>query len=452
MRWMVLLLLVRVATAQGHIGVQVDPRVELFSVVFMLAGNPEYQPRPPSPYAEEARAHFGRFSDHAVVRLARELRRTRGVSYDAVVSLALHVKDARTLAERIPLDTPPARLDKRWRPKEARAFLEAARDFVLASDFAGFLEKHAANHAAAAQRFETRLNERDHVAWFDGFFGKRAGARFGVCLGLLNGRNNYGTSIRFPDGSEEIRPVLGAYTFDKAGLPIPTETTELLLIHEFAHAYVNSVTEPFRDKLAPAGKVIYPRVATLMQPMAYAEWQTVVNESIVRACVVRNMRTRVDGFAARRQRDADIALGFAWMPELLHLIEKDWTNDLAALMPKVIALFDRQARLIAKAPVVVALSPRNGATDVDPETAAIRISFDRPMVDRSFSVLRAGATFPEVAGQVGYDAGKMVLTIPVKLKPDTLYRFALNGPGHFGFRAQDGRAPLLRVEVWFRTR
>jgi hypothetical protein len=452
MRWVLLLLLAGVASAQGHIDVRVDPRVELFSTVFMLAGNPEYQPRPPSPYAEQARAHFAKFADHAAVTMARHLRRVRGVSYDAVVSLALHVKDAWTLAERIPLDTPPERLDKRWRPAEARAFLKALRDFVLKSDFEGFTERHAAHYAAAAQRFETRLNERDHVAWFDRFFGKRAEASFGVSLGLLNGQHNYGTSIRFPGGREEIRPVLGAHTFDKQGLPIPTETTELLLIHEFAHAYVNPVTERFAGKLAPAGRVIYPRVATLMRRLAYANWQTVVNESIVRACVIRCMRTRADGFAARRQRDADIGLGFVWMPELLHLFDEQWKNDLAAFLPKVTALFDEQARLLAKAPVVVSMTPANQATDVDAVTREIRITFDRPMIDKSWSVLRAGGAFPEIAGRVAYDAEKRVLTIPVRLKPGTLYRFALNGPGHFGFRAADTRAPLLRVEAWFRTR
>ena len=74
------------ATQSAQIEAAVDPRVELMSIIFRLAGNPEYNmPNSQSPYADDVAAHFGPFRDHPVVKLARKLRQEHGVSYDAVM-------------------------------------------------------------------------------------------------------------------------------------------------------------------------------------------------------------------------------------------------------------------------------------------------------------------------------------------------------------------------------
>ena len=83
--------------------VVVDPRVELLSLIFRLAGNPEYNMARVESYAGDAEKQFGRFRSHAVVTLAQELRGTQGVSYDAVMSMAVHLTDAEDLKLKLPL-------------------------------------------------------------------------------------------------------------------------------------------------------------------------------------------------------------------------------------------------------------------------------------------------------------------------------------------------------------
>ena len=82
--------------------VAVDQRVELMSLIFRLAGNPEYSRGRVESYNLDAERHFNRFRDHAVVKLARELRRTSGVSYDACMSLAVHLDNAEKLQPVVP--------------------------------------------------------------------------------------------------------------------------------------------------------------------------------------------------------------------------------------------------------------------------------------------------------------------------------------------------------------
>jgi hypothetical protein len=112
--------------AQAH-HVGVDPRVELMSILFRLAGNEEYsQCRVPA-YDQAIERWFAPFREHEAVRIARELREGDGVSFDAVMSMAVHVKDSATLAERVPLDRSNLRLDQRWHGAKARRFLASAR-------------------------------------------------------------------------------------------------------------------------------------------------------------------------------------------------------------------------------------------------------------------------------------------------------------------------------------
>ena len=78
----------------------------------------------------DVEAHFGKHRNHAVVATAQRLRQGRGVSYDAVMSLAVHLKDGKTLAEAVPFQPLPATLDARWTVAEARLFLDQARRFA----------------------------------------------------------------------------------------------------------------------------------------------------------------------------------------------------------------------------------------------------------------------------------------------------------------------------------
>jgi hypothetical protein len=58
------LLLPAVAAGKHTIRASVDPRVELLSIIFRLAGNPEYnQPNSKSPYADEVAADLGESRD-----------------------------------------------------------------------------------------------------------------------------------------------------------------------------------------------------------------------------------------------------------------------------------------------------------------------------------------------------------------------------------------------------
>ena len=230
----------QVAPDSAHsLRVVVDPRAELMSLIFRLAGNREYNMARVTSYADDAEQQFGKFRGQAVVKLAQKLRNTRGVSYDAVMSMAVHLTDAEHPELKLPLEPWPDGLDKRWTAPDVTNFLAAAQQFVNDSSFQEFIEQHRPLYQTTVARMQTLMDKEAHVEWFDAYFGRRPQASFTVALGLLNGGGCYGPHFRAADGHEELYCVLGVWQTDKQGLPEFTRDALPTVVHEFCHSYAN---------------------------------------------------------------------------------------------------------------------------------------------------------------------------------------------------------------------
>jgi len=432
--------------------VRVDPRVELFSVIFRLAGNPEYSQGRIKAYADAVDQHFAKFRDHAAIKAARALRGTNGISFDAVAGMAIHVDKVPALLPLVPLDPLPRSLDPRWTPKDATRFLEAVRGFVRDSGFERFL---------AGQRELHALAEDARLGWFDEFFGVRQEADFELALGMLNGGGCYGPHVELKGGREQLYCILGVWESDAEGRPRFDASMLPTVVHEFCHSYANRLVDAHTAEFATAGPVLYERVAAAMKRQAYGNWQTMLRESLVRACVVRYQNAVQGAEAARKQIAEERGNKFLWIAELSDLLatyEADRTQypTLAVFMPKVVAFFDAYAKELAATPVpvlptVVGMVPANGSKDVDPGLTRLEVTFDRPMKDGAWAVVGGGPHFPETTGRPSYDATRKVLTIPVKLKPEWDYELWLNRGKFDSFRSEQGGI-LEPVRVTFRTR
>lgn len=448
--------------AAAGLKVRVDRRVELLSLVFRLAGNPEYNMgNSKSRYSDDAESHFGRFRDHPAVKEARALRGRRGVSYDAVMNFAMHLEpDLAPPRMRVPLDPRPATLEGRWTPADAAKFVDLLAQFVAESNFHAFCDRHADLYAAAADRLGARVNERNHVAWFDRFFGARPEADFAVIVGMLNGGGNYSVSVQRADGRVEITPVIGMHKWDADGRPVVEASVLSTVVHEFAHAYANAVIDRHYDRLERSGDALFASARQAMQRQAYGTGKTVLYESLVRACVTLYMFDELGPGAGKVQQAQEVGRGFKWTPGLVELM-RQYQADRATyasfddFMPRVAEYFEKAASAAGeasgKAPKVVSIVPANGARNVD--AAAVKevvITFDRPMTDGNWALVGGGPTKPEF-GKPAYDDGRRVLRVPVTLEPGKHYRFSLNGGRFMAFQAEDG-TPLEPVMVNFYTR
>jgi hypothetical protein len=72
------------------------------------------------------------------------------------------------------------------------------------------------------------------------------------------------------------------------------------------------------------------------------------------------------------------------------------------------------------------------------------------MRDNSWALVGSKTDLPETTGKPSYDSKRTTWTVPIRLKPESNYRFMLNSERFQGFRSADG-VPLEPVTVRFKT-
>jgi hypothetical protein len=314
--------------------------------MFRLAGNPEYNKGRMVSYIRQVKDHFGSHRNHPVVQLAADLRRRRGVSYDAPMSLAVHLNSVHRLELRVPLSPRPAWLDGRWHNNELREFLEKARDFKKQAAFDEFFRENRVLYDESTTRLQKVLDQDGHLEWFDRFFGAAPSASFHVSISIINGPSCYGPRIKLPD-RQEFHCILGVWKCGILGMGKPQFDRDMLstVVHEFCHSYANPIIDAHASELQSAGERIFPAVKKRMQRMAYGNWRTMMYESLVRACVIRYLAETWNQKKAEQQIKSDVGRGFLWMRELADLLEeyeehRDKYPTLNAFFPRIREFFD----------------------------------------------------------------------------------------------------------------
>jgi hypothetical protein len=466
LRTCTLALLALATPALAQLRATIDPRVEIIAITFRLAGNPEYSTGRLQDYIADVDAHFGPHADHELISLARTLRNTRGVSYDACMSMAVHLDVVdHAFVPRRPLAEAVA-LDERWPADGAARFVDFLNDFAAESDFWAFYDAHKPLYDLTTERMNAVIDTGFDQPWFDRYYGTPPTGSFELILAPVSGGGSYGPKYIDPDGAEHVYAILGIWNLDDHGDPVFSESSIPGLVHEFGHSFANPQIYAHEADLANAGEAIYPLVEDTMRRQAYGNWRTMFCESLVRAAVSRYVLEHDGDEAAERHTEFEIGRGFLWTRDFSDLLGEYEANrerypTFDDFMPRVVAFFDEQVPIIeqrlekqrAAAPHVVRAIPPDGAEGVDPALAAITIAFDRPMKESWSFMLspdlgREG--FPEVAGDPSISDDHRTITLPVRLRPDATYELWLNSASTKGFQSADG-ASLEPYRIRFTT-
>lgn len=444
------ILLWTAATARGQ-GIQagVDPRVEFLSILFRLAGNAEYhQCRVPA-YDKAIDAYFAPYRDHQAVQLARSLK----TGFEGPMKLAVYLRDAASLDELVPFDRLAPHLYPTWDPNQARAFLDAARQFTSAVKFQEFLQSQQPLYEVTNSRLQVLLENQADLAWFARFFGSAAPPRFVVVPGLANGPASYAAHVTDGAGMQEFYAIPGVSTVDADGLPVFDANWRTNMVHQFAHAYTGPAVTSFRSRLEKPARQIYEQVATSMRRQSYATWVTMMNESLARAVAIEYVAEHDGPQGAQTAIRREQAHSFFWMSGLVKLFDSYRADrrqypDFESYMPRVADYFDNLAPRIQTVvdrlqPKVISTSIADGARNVDPGTMSIVVRFSMPMN-------RLGPFKDSKLNGGRFDAGGTSVTIPVSLEPGRDYAFPLRWAGGQNFVSADG-VPLPEKVLRFHT-
>jgi|GEM_PF-7053940 len=100
----------------------------------------------------------------------------------------------------------------------------------------------------------------------------------------------------------------------------------------------------------------------------------------------------------------------------------------------------RDAAPVGPVPRILHTNPDAFANDVSPSLDKITVTFDRAMMDQSWSWTGGGDTYPQTTGRPFYDDSRTTCTLPVKLEAGKVYWVGINSPSHRNFKTPDRTA------------
>ena len=439
---------------------RVDHRVELVSIVFRLAGAPEYNHNMYTSYVDKIRTHYAPYMDHPLIEFVKQLRETNGVAYDAAMFMAISLDD--NLDPLVPFtDKIP---EARWTRESALEFVRLLKDFYRETNSAEFFRQQKETYLLASERFAPVYEKLD-IAWYPAFYGQDPEEQFIIINALGNGGNNYGPQIKLSDGQRKVYAIMSTWKTDQAGDPLYTaEEYFPTLVHEFNHSFINHLVDKNHDLFASSGEKIFEVVGTLMQQQAYGAWHMVFKESLVRAAVIRYMKDHdFTPAEVANETIAQLARGFYWIEDLVkeldrYVQQRDAYPTLESYMPQMAKAFESYAQNIelyketfdAKRPRIVSFAEfSKDAQNVDPATKTITVHFDREMGGNGYSLTygsKGPEHFPKVNG-IRYTDDKRSLIMDVQLEPGKEYEMVFLG---LAFKSTEG-IPLDNYTLNFTT-
>lgn len=335
-------ILARQIRPSGTSRIVVDPRIELMSIVHLLGGyflNSEAD----TIYKKDANAFFGAFRSHPVVGMAMDLA-NRTFSFDSVPGLLLRLTNPSSLTWRTDLETdtiagiPDA--DERER------FLSLLRDFASASRFEVFFNRNRRLYRQAARSIEPHVTP--NVNALEAYAGASLG-QWKVIPGLLLLDGGFGPKLRQRTGVLETYAIIGPL-YNSVEQPNFGDYGRLqnLIVHEFAHSLINPISERYRELVqGSSAKFDATLRESMLRQGAYDNWQTVVDEHVVRAVTAR-VAAKTSGASAGAAAVAEeVERGFIYVPALIERLEGYEANrqvwpDLNAYYPSLLRAFDER--------------------------------------------------------------------------------------------------------------
>lgn len=321
-----------------------DARVELVSVMFHLAGAPEYSTNKVPRYSAAVASYFANAKEHPAIAATREMREKHRIAFFHPMNFAVHLTEPPALTERAPFDQPGLAIGARWLAAPYRPYLEQVRAFYREARVADFFKAQAPLYEIATARLSKVVASEIDEAWFRAYFGSGPATRFKAVPSMLNGGAQYGATYRVP-GVDEAYAVMGVFKIDTEGLPVFDRDDADNVVHEYAHTLTNVHVDAVISKLETSGPALFEKVRDQMRNQSYGQWQTMVYEQVVRAVVVRFITARRGDADGRKEIDAQEKLGFMLTGPIAAVLADYERNRstypaFADVMPRIVAVFE----------------------------------------------------------------------------------------------------------------
>jgi len=258
--------------------ISIDARMELLFIVqylsdYFLINNLNIK------YKDDISEWFDKYRDHEIITHYKSML-SNGFGYDAPPTSMLYLDHSFTPDRKFTDDL----VKRAGGIDKLEKFIELLKDFAEVSSFNKFFKQQSDFYNVILKDMKYNLKGFNEITTIENYFGQ-SNKKYTVILTPL-GQGNYGPRISTDDGNE-IYSING--TRGQNG-DIPTfgdkKGFEYLVWHEFAHSFVNPLTEKYSSEIEKVEYLFEP-IKEEMTNIAYGNWATCVNEHIIRAYTSR---------------------------------------------------------------------------------------------------------------------------------------------------------------------
>lgn len=186
---------------------QVNENVELMSILSRMSGFPEYHMDMAGQYIKDMDSYFKDNTDHPAVQYMKGLRNKYGISFDAVMSMAIHLENRNGTLSLIEEDIPT--LEKRWKEVDKEEFLSYLNSFYKDTKFNEFFKSHKDLYEKGLKSYQENVINHFDIDWYADFYGNEPQEIFSVIIGFCNGGGNYGVNRQITGKMKEVFAIVG---------------------------------------------------------------------------------------------------------------------------------------------------------------------------------------------------------------------------------------------------
>lgn len=327
----------------GGIIIGVDPRIELLSAIQVLSDYGETYPgvltRGDFEYINQIKQYFKPYTSHAAVKLFTEMYES-GFSYDAPPSAMLYYSQSTDLKQIVPLTD--YLLGRAGGQEKIDEFINALRQFAEDTNFKKFYNSHIEFYNQMIDLNIQPIKGEDYINQIENYYGVKNNS-YNIILSPVTHPGGYGPSVENEYGNN-IYSILGPTSFDK-DMPLwgNKESYDYIVWHEFSHSFVNPITAKNIDEVNKYEN-LYTPISKRMRAIAYSDWETSVNEHLLRAVTSLREYENKGEEAYKKAINNEKSEGFAYVEELSKKMleyeeNKDKYKNFEEFYPQIIELF-----------------------------------------------------------------------------------------------------------------
>jgi len=300
----------------GKLHISIDPRQELLSAVQLLSNYPRGNRN--LPYSKEKIDYFKSFSSQEAVAMTDSLLHKYIFSDDAPVTFMLYLSQPPELEQQIPFTD--YLKGRSGGGDNLELYRKALKQFAETSNFKNFWNGKIPLYNQIMDSTVAEMGGRDLEKDVEDYFNEPKDGYNIIIMPSFTG--GVGPSITDAKGKVMLYSCVGASANGGNTPYLNRDFLFMLVWHEFSHSFVNPETSKHLDRVNSASEEkLYEPIKSYMLRQGYANWETTVNEHIVRAVNIRLNELHLGAEAGKASLNNELNQGFIYIEPLVEKLK-----------------------------------------------------------------------------------------------------------------------------------